>query len=355
MGIALFLLVAVPWHLLAAARNGDFLWVYFVREHFLRSLTTVHDRIEPWWFFLPVVAWALLPWTALLPGSFWRQFHPSGLRSRLFREAGPALFCWLWAGVTILFFSLSNSKLIPYILPALPPLAVLAAIRVEAILGTKTPPSQGTRILLVIACAFCAVFGAAFVWGGMGRVEVMGAPESLSMPFILAGAGCVVVSVLSGAFVLANRYGKAFPAMVLCAGASFACIWIAGPSITSSRRVDGFAAFIQQHRQPTDLVFSYRYYPQALPVYLGETIGVAAFEGELAFGVSKLPEEERRRRFPDAEGFAALWDSPTRVWCVTTEAGLQSLKNDALAEPVVLLRQRHVRLVTNRPLPGPVP
>ncbi len=66
---ALFLLLAVPWHVLAAIRNPDFLWFYFVREHFLRYLTTVHSRTEPWWFFIPVILWALLPWTALLPAS----------------------------------------------------------------------------------------------------------------------------------------------------------------------------------------------------------------------------------------------------------------------------------------------
>ena len=70
-GVALFLLIAAPWHVLAAMRNPDFLWFYFVREHFLRYLTTVHARVEPWWFFLPIVLWALLPVTAVLPASLW--------------------------------------------------------------------------------------------------------------------------------------------------------------------------------------------------------------------------------------------------------------------------------------------
>ena len=151
-------------------------------------------------------------------------------------------------------------------------------------------------------------------------------------------------------------------AMALCAAASFACIWSAGPTIARNRDARAFAAFIQAHEKPGDRVFSFGFYPQTLPVYLKRPIGVAAFEGELEFGISKLSEEERSERFPTARAFASLWNSPTRVWCVVDRDGLRKINagkfdpgklgSDTLGPPTVLLEEKQVLLVTNRPIGG---
>jgi 4-amino-4-deoxy-L-arabinose transferase-like glycosyltransferase len=66
-GIALFLAIALPWHLLAAQRNPTWAEFYLIHEHFTRFTTTVHGRYEPWWYFIPIVALGIFPWT----GFFW--------------------------------------------------------------------------------------------------------------------------------------------------------------------------------------------------------------------------------------------------------------------------------------------
>ncbi len=353
-GIVLFLTIAAPWHVLAALRNGDFLWFYFVREHFLRYLTSVHDRVEPWWFFLPIVLWALLPSTGALAPSFWERFSPSSIRSWLFRSASPELFCWLWAGVTVLFFSLSHSKLIPYILPALAPLAVLAALQLDRLLE-EPEAGKATRSLVVVGCVLCAAFGAAFLWAGAGKVRALDPSGSVSWPLLAVGAACVLAGVAAAALSWMGAWRRAVPTMVLCGAASFGCIWTAAPALAESRQVDTFAATIQAQRQPGDRVVAYRYYPQALPVYLQEPIAVVAFEGELQFGISKLSPGERQARFPTAAEFAALWDSPTRVWCVTDRSGLSKFAKDGLSPPVILQERGQVVLVTNHPTEPSVP
>jgi 4-amino-4-deoxy-L-arabinose transferase-like glycosyltransferase len=50
-GVPLFLIIAVPWHWLAARRLDDFLQFFFIHEHFARYLTPSADRQESWWFF----------------------------------------------------------------------------------------------------------------------------------------------------------------------------------------------------------------------------------------------------------------------------------------------------------------
>jgi 4-amino-4-deoxy-L-arabinose transferase-like glycosyltransferase len=123
LGLPLFLAITVPWHWLAAQRLDDFLQFFFVHEHFARYLTPIADRQEPWWFFGWVFLAGTVPWT--LPAlrvvmGGWRGPAPQG-------QFRPALFLWIWVLFICVFFSLSDSKLMPYILPTIPALAVLIA------------------------------------------------------------------------------------------------------------------------------------------------------------------------------------------------------------------------------------
>jgi 4-amino-4-deoxy-L-arabinose transferase-like glycosyltransferase len=121
LGLPLFLAISVPWYWLAARRLPDFLEFFFVHEHFARYLTNVADREEAWWFFVPV----------FLRGQF--AVDRRGLaraRDRVAtagcdRRVRCALFLWIWVVFVVGFFSLSDSKLIPYVLPAMPALALL--------------------------------------------------------------------------------------------------------------------------------------------------------------------------------------------------------------------------------------
>ena len=69
IGLPLFLLIAVPWHWLAARRLPDFLQFFFVHEHLARYLTPSADREETWWFFGVVFLLGSVPWTLAGPAS----------------------------------------------------------------------------------------------------------------------------------------------------------------------------------------------------------------------------------------------------------------------------------------------
>ena len=134
-GLPLFAAIAVPWHWLAARRLPDFLQFFFVHEHLKRYLTPSADREEVWWFFGAVFLLGSAPWTlsalrALAVG--WRRGAPRG-------QFNPTLFLWIWVVFVCVFFSLSDSKLIPYILPAMPALALLIAGLPEQSLERDVP------------------------------------------------------------------------------------------------------------------------------------------------------------------------------------------------------------------------
>ena len=84
-GLPLFLLLAAPWFIVVSARNPEFARFFFIHEHFERFLTTEHRRTGAWWYFLPMLAVGLLPWTGVFLWGLrrsWREASAAPDRSR---------------------------------------------------------------------------------------------------------------------------------------------------------------------------------------------------------------------------------------------------------------------------------
>lgn len=119
-----FAIVGLPWYVLSAIRNPEFVEVFLIDHNLNRFLTPVFQHQQPFWFFGPILVLGLVPWSAfLLPGLrrawlLWRTGELAG---------SPSLYVGCWALCPILFFSLSSSKLPGYILPAIPAAALLLA------------------------------------------------------------------------------------------------------------------------------------------------------------------------------------------------------------------------------------
>jgi 4-amino-4-deoxy-L-arabinose transferase-like glycosyltransferase len=129
-----FLLVAAPWHILAALRNPPagqakgFLWFYFVNEHFLRYIGKrypVDYGTFPLVLFWGMILVWLLPWSAFLPQAI-RQVRLRLLRTAETRKSPEAalLLFFVWAIVILLFFSFSTRQEY-YLAPTLPALALI--------------------------------------------------------------------------------------------------------------------------------------------------------------------------------------------------------------------------------------
>ncbi|MFZ5540936.1 MAG: phospholipid carrier-dependent glycosyltransferase, partial [Pseudomonadota bacterium] len=124
-GLLLFFAIAAPWFVAVSLANPEFPRYFFWHEHVERFLTRVHGRYEPWWYFVPVLAGGLLPWTLLAPRAL-----VLGARRESGARFQPARVLWLWTVVIFVFFSASSSKLASYILPLFPALAVLLALAI---------------------------------------------------------------------------------------------------------------------------------------------------------------------------------------------------------------------------------
>ena len=126
--LAAFCVTALPWYILCARRNPDFFRIFIIEHNFNRYLTPEFQHIQPFWFYLPVLLLALLPWTVSAARLVVTAEVPSRPGDWL---NSPRLFFGCWAIFPIAFFSLSKSKLPGYILPAIPALGLLMAQHVS--------------------------------------------------------------------------------------------------------------------------------------------------------------------------------------------------------------------------------
>jgi 4-amino-4-deoxy-L-arabinose transferase-like glycosyltransferase len=127
VAIASFCLTALPWYILCSRRNPDFFRIFIIEHNFNRYLTPEFQHIQPFWYYIPIVLIALFPWFLFLVPAMQRAIA-SGRRND--SDGAVSLFFLVWAAFPLVFFSISKSKLPGYILPALPPLAVLLATAV---------------------------------------------------------------------------------------------------------------------------------------------------------------------------------------------------------------------------------
>ena len=117
--VAAFLAVAAPWYALCYLKNGaPFIRTLFWEHHFGRYLSAELQHGQSFWFFVPVFAAALFPWTPSIALLFSRRLY-SDPRCK---------FLLLWLIFGLIFFSAGKNKLPGYILPLVPPAAALAGI-----------------------------------------------------------------------------------------------------------------------------------------------------------------------------------------------------------------------------------
>lgn len=117
VGVALFLLVAGPWYLAIYRAQGQaFVDVFLLNHNLERFTSTVHRHPGSPLYYAPVLVWGLFPWSGLLLPAV------AGISPR---RSKADLFVLSWVALPLAFFSAAGSKLPGYILPCLPPLALL--------------------------------------------------------------------------------------------------------------------------------------------------------------------------------------------------------------------------------------
>jgi 4-amino-4-deoxy-L-arabinose transferase-like glycosyltransferase len=337
-GAAVVIAIAAPWFVAISLREPGFVDFYFIGEHLRRAFQSSYSHGEPMYFYLPVIVAGLLPWSLLVPFLTWRRMPPSPARR----------FCVISAIVIISAFSLASAKLIPYILPALPPLAVLLADGIAWCAwhdeNGGTLPSPDSRILMeagpllgllgggvIVAAAEAAHFRTPYplmvqpAMYAIGGILVFGgAMTTLAFLSRLTGAGLsLIVITLTGA---------------LCAGT-----W----ARIDAEPLRSYATLCRTvaERAPGATIICYHRYVQGLPFYTRRRVILVGPLSELRFGAEHA-RDAAEYFFTSDEDLMRLWYRPGEKVLVLDEPDLARLKSE-LGAYTVIAREHKKRAIVN--------
>jgi 4-amino-4-deoxy-L-arabinose transferase-like glycosyltransferase len=311
--------LAAPWFVLVSARNPEFPHFFFIHEHFERYLTRVHERYQPAWFFIPVLAAGFLPWSTLLPRALRLGWHDARGGDR----ASAMLLAW--AAVVFVFFSISQSKLMPYILPMFPALALLTARALAGLAPRRFAAHLGA--VAALAAALGVLVLALWRLPAAASLAALASAESIlgfALGFLLLATGAAMAAWLA----LRGQYVGA----TLAAGLGIALL---GPpvlyAVAHLPRSQALAGLEQAsapwvHRDTG--IYCVEDYWQPLPFYWRHTCTLVGWRGELDFGLAQEPQ----RWVADLPAFAAQWRAQRDALAILRPQDYQQL--EALGLPM---------------------
>lgn len=323
-GLLLFLVVAVPWHVLAAQRSPTWAHFYFVHEHWERFTTSAHARVQPWWFFIPVVLFGFFPWSAFLPGAL--RVALGGWARR--KENADVWFFAVWAGFILLFFSASQSKLPPYVLPVFPPLAVLIGVgfartmTVRPALWVKAG-FMGFLALggLLAAAVLLVVFRPAIA--PLDAIKAVALqPFAIAMAVILVAGGSVSVWLMQK-----KRLSHALAGLLTTTGLFLGALALASGDIQRAGTRE-LARYASTTLPPTAQIFHYHDFFHDFVYYAQRFVGTVEYHGDELELVNDVRARDSRR-FIDEEAFRQLWTSSDRIYVVVRKKKLRDLRRDS--------------------------
>jgi 4-amino-4-deoxy-L-arabinose transferase-like glycosyltransferase len=172
-GVVLYLAMVLPWFIAVQHQNPTFFREFFIEHNLERFATDRYQHPGRIWYYLVVVVLAMMPWTVLAVRALFdgiltsvaewrlRRLNP---RRRVPKRPGDAFpeFLVLWALIPIVFFSFSQSKLPGYILPSIPPLAILTG----DFLFRRRKPGLNRWVLLghAVLCGVMTMFALLLPW-----------------------------------------------------------------------------------------------------------------------------------------------------------------------------------------------
>ncbi|AKC70544.1 glycosyltransferase family 39 protein [Pandoraea oxalativorans] len=339
-GLIVFFAVAVPWFVLVQMRNPEFFDFFFINEHFRRFAMEGHNRDGAPWYFVPVFIVGFLPWLSIVPGTVRATLRmprqPNGF--------APTAMLWVWSVFIFVFFSASHSKLISYLLPIAPAMALLFGLYLAQLRrDTVRVHMAGYAVFLIAALVMVAIFA--------GRAGSVRNPNELYKAFqvwlyFAVGAGLVGTLV---AWRLARHSARrallAFSAgMLLLVTIGGMGHEVFGRQSTGVLLVPAVKAEMQR-LGPNVPFYSVNVLDHTMPYYLGHTMIMVQHPDELEFGVKQEPQ----KWVPTLDDFYARWRADPKALALIDPDTFGKL--EAAHLPMRIVARDARRVVISKPQP----
>jgi 4-amino-4-deoxy-L-arabinose transferase-like glycosyltransferase len=321
IGIIIFLIVVCPWLFLAQKENSDFLWFFFVREHFLRFTTKMHGKTEPFYFYLPILIGGLTPWLFYLIKACSNQ----DIKQSLFgRDENKLLIVWFL--LIFVFYQISSSKLAPYVAPLFLPLVLFAGSLFKKY--EEEMPQKQNKI-------WHRIYRAAIVFQSLIIGIVLVIPPILNkysdpakgLVVMVSDQWCFYIAIpLISLFLMTflpdmiqKRFKKGWflSIYILCAillaGTILPLKDFLSPYRSAKVAKEAIALYVPADRE----LYQYKMNFYGIDFYNKIRTPIVRDFGELLDGMAKMPEEERNRYFLSEDDFYYLCKEKKDIYCIT--------------------------------------
>ena len=334
-GILIFLVVTLPWLLLIQQAHGDFFRFFFVQEHFQRYTTTIHHRNQPVYFFLPIIVAGTLPWCAFLYKALRNKAtslerdgggQTSGGQTSVWQQypwfrREDARYLLVWAGFLFLFFSLSSSKLIPYIAAVFLPLSLFLGSIFRLYDEQKIDPnlpnlpntlSRDDLPIIVQSVLFIALLAVA--------PFIEKRPLELWYPLIIAPVIIQVLLIFLPRFVRQRTGAHWFLTIhVLAALFLGSLVFPLSQFLTPYKSAYVLVQAIKRYLPAGQELYQYDMCLYGVDFYGNMRTPIVDDIGEVRYGSEFLPAAEQKHYFMNSEEFFALVRQRPITYCATKD------------------------------------
>lgn len=333
-GVACLLLIALPWYWLMIHQYGDvFIREFFWNDHWIRLLTAEHQGNDRWYFYPLTMIGGMFPWSVFVLASF------ICLGKRLREDvSGIRMFSLCWIIAVLAVFQPAHSKLVSYILPAFPALALLAGDlltdlwRQRQVLFWRFSAATAVIFLLIPLGLILAVQKhAAFIPSGMVAVIMMGM-------FVLFAVGYLLLVLRQ------KRASFYFPAAFFVL--MFSCMVLLHPVLENNFSTASICHYWKKGASVKGTVLCSKFLARGVRYNTGATVAVVRIGGKQFFSPHPIPF------FSQAKELIDFLRSQPQTYAVLDRKDLADVSSLVVPEFLIEELSRTGNIVLVKIIPG---
>ena len=340
----LFAISGLPWYVVMWAVHGTpYLQSFFVADNLERFATTRYNDVRALWYYVPILIGGLVPWTVYALVLPWRIVRDLVQRRRPLTDVEWRLVIWTLA--PLLLFTASIGKQPRYVLPMLPPIAMMVGAGIANRIGAASRDRAARLELTIATVGTAAMFAAMATLFYRARILFVSAYPALTW----TGIGVLIVAALALVITAVRRWWSWLPGL-MTVSAALLLLTLQFGAFAGKRpeAVEQIAALIHANRVGGESIGEYETFVRNLPFYTRlKQVPVIDDAGAIAF----LKSTERvflviNRR--DYERLKTLVDQPLNVIGDVTYWNTAGVRLRTLLLPMPEEDLDTVMLVSNR-------
>ncbi len=308
-GIALFLALGFWWYLVLGIRVPGLLWHLVMTQLLGRMKSSYIGHPAPLYYYLYMFPALSMPWLAFLP-------LVVKLRASDPKERAVFLLLATWLVVPLIFFSVPGTKLPLYVIPSLPPLAILVGLVIDRSVAASPPRLRAPTL---IGLAPIVLLGLALVLASSGKLHLSRIRYSAAVHVLLEAGGLAIVGAGVAAGVLSLLRPRLAPAALAASMLTVAAVCFSVLTLGEYRSHRQLAKLAGSLAPPKTTFALYGFRAYSLPFYLGQDVLVYARSPGDPYA------DESPSWYREGNEFTHLWRSDAMVFAFVREDDLYQL------------------------------